>query len=101
MSKGTLGVVGAGTMGQGITQVLSSSGREVLLYDVAEAQLADAEKAIAKALLRQVEKGKLNDAERTAAIARLRRTTTMDELGNCEIIIEAAPEQPALKEKLF
>ncbi len=46
MSKGTLGVVGAGTMGQGITQVLSSSGREVLLYDVAEAQLADARRLL-------------------------------------------------------
>lgn len=101
MSKGTLGVVGAGTMGQGIAQVLASSGREVLLYDVAETQLADAEEAIAKALLRQVEKGKLSDADRTAAIARLRRTTTMDVLGSCEIVIEAAPEQPALKEKLF
>lgn len=101
MSQPAIGVVGAGTMGQGIAQVIATSGREVILYDVAQAQLARAEAAIDKGLGRLVEKQTLDEAARGAALARLRCTTALDALADCEVIIEAAPENPALKEKLF
>ncbi|WP_163649285.1 3-hydroxyacyl-CoA dehydrogenase NAD-binding domain-containing protein [Modicisalibacter sp. 'Wilcox'] len=101
MTEGTIGVVGVGTMGQGIAQILATSGRNVLLYDVATPQLSHAHEAISKALSRLVEKEKLSDDAQAAALGRLRGTNTMEELGNCEIIIEAAPEEPALKKQLF
>ncbi|SFU00519.1 3-hydroxybutyryl-CoA dehydrogenase [Halomonas saccharevitans] len=101
MSEQPIGVVGAGTMGQGIAQVLAASGFEVKLYDVADEQLGRATAAIDKGLGKLVAKQKLGEADKAAAMARLDTTTTLDALRECEVIIEAAPEQPALKEKLF
>jgi len=101
MSEQPIGVVGAGTMGQGIAQVLVTSGFEVKLYDVADEQLGRATAAIDKGLGKLVAKEKLSDADKSAAMARLDTTTALDALRECEVIIEAAPEQPALKEKLF
>ncbi|WP_280553684.1 3-hydroxybutyryl-CoA dehydrogenase [Halomonas sp. 25-S5] len=101
MSDQPIGVVGAGTMGQGIAQVLATSGFAVKLYDVADEQLGRARAAIDKGLGKLVAKEKLSDADREAALARLDTTTALDALRDCEVIIEAAPEQPALKEKLF
>ncbi|MFC3282284.1 3-hydroxybutyryl-CoA dehydrogenase [Litchfieldella rifensis] len=101
MDNKAIGVVGAGTMGQGIAQVLASSGRQVRLYDVAEDQLERAEANIGKGLARLVDKDKLSEDERNATLARLGKTTSLEALADCEVIIEAAPEQPELKEKLF
>nr|WP_290693913.1 3-hydroxybutyryl-CoA dehydrogenase [Halomonas sp. UBA3074] len=101
MSDKLIGVVGAGTMGQGIAQVVATSGFNVRLYDVAEPQLSRAEANIDKGLGKLVAKEKLSEADKTAALARLSTTTTLDDLGACEIILEAAPEQPELKETLF
>ncbi|MDI5891647.1 3-hydroxybutyryl-CoA dehydrogenase [Halomonas rhizosphaerae] len=101
MSEQPIGVVGAGTMGQGIAQVLATSGFAVKLYDVADEQLGRARAAIDKGLGKLVAKEKLSDADLEAALARLDTTTALDALRDCEVIIEAAPEQPALKEKLF
>ncbi|TDO01493.1 3-hydroxybutyryl-CoA dehydrogenase [Halomonas ventosae] len=101
MSEQPIGVVGAGTMGQGIAQVLATSGFVVKLYDVANEQLGRARSAIDKGLGKRVAKEKLSDADREAALARLDTTTTLDALQDCEVIIEAAPEQPEIKEKLF
>ncbi|MCH4565330.1 3-hydroxybutyryl-CoA dehydrogenase [Halomonas sp. EGI 63088] len=101
MSQQPIGVVGAGTMGQGIAQVLVSSGFDVQLYDVADEQLSRARGAIDKGLGKLVAKEKLAEADKDAALARLSTSTALDALRDCEVIIEAAPEQPALKEKLF
>ncbi|WP_373191360.1 3-hydroxybutyryl-CoA dehydrogenase [Halomonas sp.] len=101
MSEQPIGVVGAGTMGQGIAQVLATSGFVVKLYDVANERLGRARSAIDKGLGKRVAKEKLSDADREAALARLDTTTTLDALQDCEVIIEAAPEQPEIKEKLF
>ncbi|MDX5434812.1 MAG: 3-hydroxybutyryl-CoA dehydrogenase [Halomonas sp.] len=101
MSQRTIGVVGAGTMGQGIAQVLVASGLPVQLYDVADEQLGRAQAAIDKGLGKLVAKEKLGEAEKGEAMARLELTTSLEALRGCEVIIEAAPEQPALKEKLF
>ncbi|MDW7746980.1 3-hydroxybutyryl-CoA dehydrogenase [Halomonas sp.] len=101
MSEQPIGVVGAGTMGQGIAQVLATSGFAVKLYDVADEQLGRARAAIEKGLGKLVAKEKLVADDQQAAMARLDTTTDLDALRDCEVIIEAAPEQPALKEKLF
>lgn len=96
-----IGVVGAGTMGQGIAQVAAASGFDVHLYDVAEEALSRAIKNIEKGLGKLVEKQKISEGDKQAALERLSTTTSLEALGNCSVIIEAAPEQPALKEKLF
>ncbi|MCE0733105.1 3-hydroxybutyryl-CoA dehydrogenase [Halomonas sp. G15] len=101
MSEQVIGVVGAGTMGQGIAQVLVQSGFAVKLYDVADEQLQRASAAIDKGLGKLVAKEKLGEADKDAAMQRLDTSTALDALRDCEVIIEAAPEQPALKEKLF
>ncbi len=101
MSEQAIGVVGAGTMGQGIAQVLVQGGFAVKLYDVADEQLKRASGAIDKGLGKLVAKEKLSADDQQAAMARLDSTTDLDALRDCEVIIEAAPEQPALKEKLF
>ncbi|WP_043530062.1 3-hydroxyacyl-CoA dehydrogenase NAD-binding domain-containing protein [Litchfieldella xinjiangensis] len=101
MSKQAIGVVGAGTMGQGIAQVLVASGREARLYDVSADQLGRAEQKIAKGLDKLIEKGKLEAAVRDEAMARLTKVNVLDDLAHCEVIIEAAPESPELKEQLF
>ena len=101
MTQQAIGVVGAGTMGQGIAQVVAASGFPVQLYDVADAQLDRARAAIDKGLGKLVAKEKLSEVEKNAALERLATTTALDALRDCTVIIEAAPEQPALKEKLF
>ncbi|MDR5867512.1 3-hydroxyacyl-CoA dehydrogenase family protein [Halomonas koreensis] len=101
MSQRPIGVVGAGTMGQGIAQVLAASGFTVRLYDVAEAALGRAREAIVAGLGKRVAKDKMREDERDAALARLDTTTSLADLADAEVIIEAAPEQPELKERLF
>lgn len=101
MSEQRIGVVGAGTMGQGIAQVVAASGFNVRLYDVADEQLIRAKGAIDKGLEKLVAKEKMTAEGKQEALARLSTTTALDALSDCSVIIEAAPEQPALKEKLF
>ncbi|XKE44357.1 3-hydroxybutyryl-CoA dehydrogenase [Halomonas organivorans] len=101
MSQRPIGVVGAGTMGQGIAQVLATSGFPVWLYDVAEDALERARGAIDKGLGKLVAKEKMSEGDRDAALERLAVTTTLEDLADCAVVIEAAPEQPELKERLF
>lgn len=101
MSKQQIGVVGAGTMGQGIAQVLVTSGFEVRLFDVAEAALERARGAIDTGLEKLVARQRLSDEARQSAMQRLSTLTALEGLAGCEVIIEAAPEDPALKEQLF
>lgn len=101
MSEQKIGVVGAGTMGQGIAQVVAASGFEVCLYDVAEEQLSRAKENIDKGLSKLVTKQKMSEDDKHAALERLSTTTTLAALRECTVIIEAAPEQPELKETLF
>ena len=101
MSEQMIGVVGAGTMGQGIAQVVAASGFTTRLYDVADEQLTRAQANIEKGLGKLVSKEKMAAADKDAAMGRLSTTTALEALADCAIIIEAAPEQPALKEKLF
>ncbi|ATJ83538.1 3-hydroxybutyryl-CoA dehydrogenase [Halomonas beimenensis] len=101
MSQRPIGVVGAGTMGQGIAQVLATSGFPVRLYDMAEDALERARGAIDKGLGKLVAKEKMSEGDRDAALERLAATTALEDLADCAVVIEAAPEQPELKERLF
>ena len=96
-----IGVVGAGTMGHGIAQVAARGGYATVLYDVTRA-LADAGlERVRKNLDEGVAKGKLTAAERTEALARLSATDALADLAGAELVIEAVPEDLALKQKTF
>jgi 3-hydroxybutyryl-CoA dehydrogenase len=97
----SIGVIGAGQMGNGIAHVAAQSGVQVVLQDVAQAQLDKAMASIAKNMDRQVQKGTLAQADRDAAIARIARTTDARSFADCDLVIEAATENEEVKKKIF
>jgi 3-hydroxybutyryl-CoA dehydrogenase len=97
----TVGVVGAGTMGNGIAQVFAQSGFAVRLVDVAQPVLDRARSAIEKSLDRFVEKGKLAAADRDASLSRLTVNTSLDQLSDADYIVEAIVEDASAKRVLF
>jgi 3-hydroxybutyryl-CoA dehydrogenase len=97
----TVGVVGAGTMGNGIAQTFAQCGFQVLLQDVAEPALQKARATIEKSLAKFVEKGKLTAADRDATTARLTTTGDLNAMSQADFIVEAATEKVDLKLKLF
>jgi 3-hydroxybutyryl-CoA dehydrogenase len=97
----TIGVIGAGTMGHGIAHVAAQAGFRTFLYDV-NRELADrGRKRISENLEKGVEKGKVKPEDRDAALARISATGTLADLAPCQMVIEAAPEDLALKQSLF
>jgi 3-hydroxybutyryl-CoA dehydrogenase len=97
----TVGVVGAGTMGNGIAQVFAQSGFAVLLVDAAAGALDRARTAIDKSLGKLVEKGKLDAGQRDAALARIQAHTTIEVLAGADFVVEAIYENADAKRKLF
>ncbi len=95
------GVLGAGQMGSGIAHVLAQQGIAVVLFDIAEAQLAKALTGIEKNLERQAKKGQLESAAIPAIMGRIRTTQAMDDLADCDLAIEAVTEKEALKLEIF
>jgi len=93
----SVGVIGAGTMGNGIAQACAAAGVDAVMVDVADAALDKGRAAIASSLERLVKKDKLSAADRDAALARVRATTRYDELAHADLVIEAATENPAIK----
>ncbi|MGE0876673.1 MAG: 3-hydroxybutyryl-CoA dehydrogenase [Burkholderiales bacterium] len=96
-----VGVVGAGTMGNGIAQALAVAGIEVTLTDVAAAQLERATSTISGSLERLVRKEKMSDADKAAAMGRIRTATDSSAVSGCGLVIEAATENVDLKLKIF
>ena len=96
-----LGVVGTGQMGAGIMQVFAQSGYDVIGVDTAPQMIEKSLKGIQKRLASRVEKGKMAQAEMDAVIARIKTSTKMTDLADCDIIEEAVPEDLELKKKLF
>ncbi len=97
----TIGVVGAGTMGNGIAHVCAKSGFNVVLVEVEQRFLDRGVAAISKNLGREVEKAKLTAAERDAALARIQPTLSRDALAACQLVVEAASERFEVKQQLF
>jgi 3-hydroxybutyryl-CoA dehydrogenase len=96
-----IGVIGAGTMGNGIAQVCALAGVSVVMLDVDEKRVARGRDAIATGLERLVKKAKLSAAERDVALGRLRGATDYGALGDCDFVIEAATEDEALKQRIL
>jgi 3-hydroxybutyryl-CoA dehydrogenase len=101
MTIKTVGVVGAGTMGSGIAQVLAQSGFTVQLADVAQPMLDRARRSIEGSLGKFVEKGRLSAADRDAAIARITTSPALDRLVDSDYVIEAIVEDVDAKRALL
>jgi 3-hydroxybutyryl-CoA dehydrogenase len=97
----TIGVVGAGTMGNGIAQVFAQSGFDVVLHDAAPAALDRARQTIEKSLGRFVEKGRLSADDRAAALGRLRSAASLDELAGVDYVVEAVVERLDVKRAIL
>ena len=96
-----VGVVGCGLMGSGIAQVAAQAGCQVVAREVSAELVEKGLKAIEKNLGRLVEKGAISDADRNAVRGRLRGTTNLEELRDCDLIIEAIIEQLPAKRELY
>ncbi len=96
-----VGVIGAGTMGNGIAQVFAQAGFTVHLHDVAQTALDRARGTIEKSLAKLVEKGKTTAADREAALGRLHPGTDLDAIAGVDYVVEAVVEDPAVKRDLF
>ncbi|MEZ5911311.1 MAG: 3-hydroxybutyryl-CoA dehydrogenase [Paracoccaceae bacterium] len=97
----TVGIVGAGQMGNGIAHVFSLAGYDVLLNDISQDSLDKALALITRNMDRQVAREKITAEERDAAMARIRTTLTLSDLGATDLIIEAATERETVKAAIF
>ena len=101
MTIKTIGIIGAGTMGNGIAQTCAVAGIDAVMQDVNEAALERAMKTIGSSLDRLVRKGTLDEAGKAAALARVCTTTRAEDLVGADLIIEAATENEAIKIKIL
>jgi 3-hydroxybutyryl-CoA dehydrogenase len=97
----TVGVIGAGQMGNGIAHVCALAGLDVRLNDISEERITAGLATINGNMSRQVSKGAITDAERQAALGRIRPAAAYQDFAECDIVIEAATENEALKKKIF
>jgi len=101
MSGMRVGIVGSGIMGSGIAECAAKSGHDVVLRsrkrETADAMLAGLERSLAK----QVERGKLDETDAKEIAARVTATTSLDDLADCDIVIESIVEDMATKKELF
>ena len=96
-----VGVVGAGTMGNGIAHVFARSGYQVMLCDIEQKFLDRALATIGKNLDREVAKNKISDAQKSDALQRISPITDRSRLAVCDFIVEAASEKLEIKSELF
>ncbi len=96
-----VGVCGAGLMGNGIAQTCAAAGFNVVLMEVADAPLQRGMQTIAKSLDKFVEKQKLTPEERDRTFARIRATTNVNDLENCDLVMEAIVENVDAKTHSF
>ena len=96
-----IGVIGAGQMGNGIAHVFAAAGYEVLLNDIDAERLKAALAKIDKNLARQVSKEKLSPKDAEAALKRIKPSNDLAGLSSCDLVIESASENLALKKEIF
>jgi len=97
----SIGIVGAGQMGNGIAHVCALAGYDILLNDISQDALASAVALIQRNLDRQVSREKIAGADRDAALARIKTTVTLSDLGQSDLVIEAATERETVKVAIF
>ncbi|MFM8270592.1 MAG: 3-hydroxybutyryl-CoA dehydrogenase [Pseudomonadota bacterium] len=95
-----IGVVGSGTMGNGIAQVAATAGYQVLIYDISQEQLDKALQTISKSFSKLAEKGKLKESP-DSVLMRLKPSTQVTDFQSCQFVIEAATENRDVKFRLF
>ena len=96
-----IGVIGAGTMGNGIAQVFAQAGFSVVMADVSDAAVARGLASIGSSLARLVKKGAQTEAGASEVLARIHGRTGLAALADCQLVIEAATENAAIKEQIF
>lgn len=96
-----LGVLGCGQMGSGIVQVFAQAGYEVVAVDTVPAMIEKGLKGIEKRLMGRVDKGKMSPDEKNAIMGRIRTSSKLEDLADCDLIEEAIPEDLELKKKTF
>lgn len=97
----TIGVVGAGTMGNGIAQTCAAAGIQVVMVDIQDAAVQKGLATIASSLDRLVKKEKIADADKTKILSRVRGSTRYEDLQSTDLVIEAATENLSLKIKIL
>jgi 3-hydroxybutyryl-CoA dehydrogenase len=97
----TVGIIGAGTMGNGIAQACAVSGLSVVMVDINEAAVQKGLATVSASLDRLIKKEKLTAAEKDAALGRIKGSTSYDDLKAAQLVIEAATENEALKVKIL
>ena len=101
MNIKSVGVIGAGTMGNGIAQVCAAAGLKITMQDIAEEQLQAGLETITSSLDRMIKKEKISESDKQATLANIDTATSIDALAEVDIVIEAATENEALKLSIF
>jgi 3-hydroxybutyryl-CoA dehydrogenase len=101
MNLQTIGIIGAGTMGNGIAQACASAGLSVILQDISDEAIARGMKTLTGSLDRLVKKGSLDEMRKLEVLSRVRTTTQASELAPADLVIEAATENEALKIRIL
>ncbi|MDA9500226.1 3-hydroxybutyryl-CoA dehydrogenase [Bradyrhizobium sp. CCBAU 11357] len=97
----TVGIIGAGTMGNGIAQVCAAAGLSVVMVDISDAAVSRGLATVGGSLERLVKKEKMSAADREATLKRITGTTDRAKLSDCDLVIEAATENEELKVKIL
>ncbi|MDF6514382.1 3-hydroxyacyl-CoA dehydrogenase NAD-binding domain-containing protein, partial [Escherichia coli] len=101
MAIQVVGIVGAGTMGNGIAQACAVVGLDVVMVDISDAAVQKGIATVAGSLDRLIKKEKLTEADKAAALARIQGSTSYDDLKRADLVIEAATENFDLKVKIL
>src|SRR5271157_4487313 len=101
MSIKTIGVVGAGTMGNGIAQVAAQAGFDVVMSDIEDRFVQNGIKNIDKFLSKSVEKGKMAADEKNAIMGRIKGTVKMEDMKDVDLVVEVVLEVMDVKKKIF
>lgn len=96
-----IGVIGAGTMGNGIAQTAAGAGFEVVMCDIDQAFVGRGVQNIGKSLDRFLKKETMTEDEKSAVLGRIRTTTDLEDLKNCSLVVEAATENFEIKRQIF
>ncbi|GAB5470507.1 MAG: 3-hydroxybutyryl-CoA dehydrogenase [Rhodospirillales bacterium] len=97
----SVGIIGAGQMGSGIAHVCALSGIPVRMSDITEDALAKGSEAIGRNLDRQFQRGKITDEQKAAALSLIETGMGLDQMSDCDLVIEAASENEQIKREIF
>ncbi|MBW6493038.1 MAG: 3-hydroxybutyryl-CoA dehydrogenase [Burkholderiaceae bacterium] len=101
MAIQTIGIIGAGTMGNGIAQACALSGLAAVMYDIAPAALERGMATVGRSLDRLIKKGTMSDADKATVLARISTTSELAGIAGADLVLEAATENEALKIKIL